>query len=618
MAWQYWIIYKDLEAIQADLTHPSHRRQKPPPKKNNHHHQENLHDADTNVKEPAKEKYSAAGAGSLVLPAISPMSHSTINQISLSGSSVWCSGAQHTERICKFHNLCFLASQQEFVFFHGDQTVQGGLPSDRFQPALLDLSTVHDHNAHYFQYVDLPAAQATSLLKNAQIVLPPALLMNRFNSENIMHVLHDDILPLFDTLRMMHSHDLLHKQIDTQLVFMEGWEPGPYSSMYDLLSSYKPIYKNTLMQQKNPYCFADVTVGISKRTTWYHYGFTSPQGPMTNINVTARDVKLFTDYTRQKLGVKAESVATSNLAVIVSRMENRLIMNENELVFSLVQKLRLKVTKISLETHSLQEIIDVVSKARVMVGMHGSLLSLAMYLSPGSILLELFPYGVPPEQYTPYKTMANLPGMGISYKVWRNMDESRTYPHPDWPAALGGIQHLPIENQTHIRSSQEVKPHICCSDPEWLYRIYQDTEVNCAEITSLIKEAMALAVVPAVDTKHSLKIFPSQVYDINCTVKASDKPGKSVTVLVLTWQPPWNLKYINDNTVQYEIWVQESDQESYKEWIVTGTSHIIDKGIKPQVSYIAWIRCILSDAVIGPFNSKAGVCDNNRHVLTQL
>jgi len=54
----------------------------------------------------------------------------------------------------------------------------------------------------------------------------------------------------------------------------------------------------------------------------------------------------------------------------------------------------------------------------VTVGMHGSILILNMFLPRNALSVELYPYAVPPENYTPYRTMAHLPGMELKYVAW--------------------------------------------------------------------------------------------------------------------------------------------------------------------------------------------------------
>lgn len=45
--------------------------------------------------------------------------------------------------------------------------------------------------------------------------------------------------------------------------------------------------------------------------------------------------------------------------------------------------------------------------------------------------MEMFPFGLVPNQTTPYKTMAELPGMDIIYRSWRNKNESASIGHPE-------------------------------------------------------------------------------------------------------------------------------------------------------------------------------------------
>ncbi|CAH1270123.1 POMGNT2 [Branchiostoma lanceolatum] len=93
------------------------------------------------------------------------------------GSSMWCWGDNNTNRMCKFSNLCFSPKHQHFVFFHGEQTVTHGI-HNRFQPALVDLSSVPDHNTQYFQYVDLPVS-ALREFKKVKIYPRTSLIFNR-------------------------------------------------------------------------------------------------------------------------------------------------------------------------------------------------------------------------------------------------------------------------------------------------------------------------------------------------------------------------------------------------------------------------------------------------------
>ena len=64
----------------------------------------------------------------------------------------------------------------------------------------------------------------------------------------------------------------------------------------------------------------------------------------------------------------------------------------------------------------------------------------------------------------------------------QNPHENASVTHPDWPQLLGGIAHLPPHEQERVRAAVPVPPHLCCEDPAWLYRIYQDTTVDVAQV----------------------------------------------------------------------------------------------------------------------------------------
>ena len=551
------------------------------------------------------------------------------------GSSVWCWGDRHTDRICRFRNLCYMPGSDNFVFFHSPQSIMSGLPVDRFSPTLLDMSSVWDHNMQYFNFVDLPATKAESF--KVEFIETKSLIFRRFNPDNIMHVIHDDLLPMYYTLQMVTGgHNPNISAFDVQLVFMEGWSPGDFADLYEAFSQHRLLFKSDLGARDIVTCFKDAYVGISKATTWYQYGFREPQGPIPGSQVTARDVKQFTTYLKSRLGTDFMQVPNGqNYIVLFTRKHNRLILNEVDLTFALVRELKIKVLSVGVETHSVSEIIAILSKASILMGMHGSLLSLTMFLPPGAILIELFPYAVNPNNYTPYKTLSNLPGMGIFYRAWRNMDAKNTVTHPTRPWDTGGIAHLEQEVQDRILSSSEVPKHLCCRDPEWFFRIYQDTVVDIPSFLGLTQAAIqqrdkqfnATGGVPggahspaapllAPDPSDALmykRIFPAVVQTLRCEGNQDrqalhNENAFTPPSLWLSWQPPWNLKYLQVRNVHYEVWIQEAGQENYTAWLLSKTAHQFSMGLKPETRYNIWVRCIINDNVQGPFNQEHISC----------
>ncbi|XP_066290211.1 protein O-linked-mannose beta-1,4-N-acetylglucosaminyltransferase 2-like isoform X2 [Branchiostoma lanceolatum] len=514
------------------------------------------------------------------------------------GSSVWCWGDNNTDRMCKFSNLCFSPQHQHFVFFHGEQTMTHGI-HNRFQPALVDLSSVPDHNTQYFQYVDLPVS-ALREFKKVKIYPRTSLIFNRFNPDNLMHVFHDDLLPIYSTLRQITASDLDLFNLNTRLVVMEGWRPGEFVDLYQMFSTEDLVFKQDLVNSEELACFTNAHVGLSKATTWYQYGFKVPQGPKDNITVTAREITQFTDFVCTRLGIEKTDNTESKYIVLFSRRLNRLIVNEVDVTIALAREFDMRVVTLSMESHTVPQQIAVIRKASMLVGVHGSFLTLAMFLPPGAVVVELFPYAVNPEHYEPYKTLANLPGMKLTYTAWRNTEQQNTIPHPDNPWDLGGIAHLDPAKQDAILRSKEVPRHLCCRNPEWLFRIYQDTVVDIPSFLKTVHTAFEDAETNKQSTCQDefKKMYPGQVVDLTCqTVQSSD----GHVGLQLSWQPPWNLPYLDAKDTKYEVWIQEQGKASYMPWILPFTSHVFSERIGAGLDYNVWVRCIVDDTVVGPF-----------------
>jgi protein O-mannose beta-1,4-N-acetylglucosaminyltransferase len=107
----------------------------------------------------------------------------------------------------------------------------------------------------------------------------------------------------------------------------------------------------------------------------------------------------------------------ANQLVIFSRKSNRLILNEEELLSSLATEFDLTPAFIRMEDQTFEEQVAILGRAKIAIGMHGSIMIMGMFMPPGSILVELYPFAVPSENYTPYRTMSNLLGMNLVYRV---------------------------------------------------------------------------------------------------------------------------------------------------------------------------------------------------------
>lgn len=520
----------------------------------------------------------------------------------IGGSSVWCTGSNKTDRICKFRNLCYHPIYKEYVFFHGDKTVLDGIPEDRFNPALLDMSSIDDHNTQYFNFVDFPTSSLKSF-NNITVYDGVSFIFHRFNSENMMHVFHDDLLPLFHTMKHFTNGDSNEPfDLKTRLVFMEGWEQGPYFELYKLFSHRKALLKNDITKNNSLKCFQHAVVGISKFTTWYQYGFKIPQSPLPRIQITGRQIREFTTYIKEKMGIYKPTDSTDiGYIVFFLRQHNRLVINEADVSIAMAKKFNKRVVQVSMETHSLKQIIQIISKASALVGMHGSALVMAMFLPPGAIIVEMFPFAINPENYQPYKTLATLPGMNLIYSSWRNTIPENSVTHPHDPPEIGGIMHLSEEERELVTSTTEVPRHLCCSNSFWLYRIYQDTLVDkdsFLEVTAGAFHARQELIAKGFSSNNHI-LHPSKVVNVKCTGSSGtsgNKPSLSVS-----WKKPINVKYFDTSIViKYEVWIQLAEQDDYMPYILPFTEYVFTDGLETGTHYRIWVRCIAGN-VLGPF-----------------
>lgn len=440
-------------------------------------------------------------------------SHATVIPENFS-SSVFCSSHENQDIECRFQNLCY--HRDKFWYFNGVETVESGLPSSSLGPLILDLSSVKNHNAKYFTYTN-SSSRPTYL--SMHYIQKSSILFHRFNPDNLMHVIHDDLLPFFHMKRKYFPDN--KNDEDIIAVWMEGRADGSFYNLYKLFmpNVLKKVELNSFT------CFKDLVVGVSKSVTWYQYGFRKPQGPINVGNYPLGEIQRFKEYFVNRLmekqessfavqldsstGVQKESIINSfqsessvevqqkwpsrdqqeSTIVLFKRHHTRRIVNEMKIVLKLSMTFKCIVTTLDLEEDSIEHIINTILKAKILIGVHGAHLVTSLFLPPNALLVELFPFGIPSVNYTPYKTLAGLL-VNVSYIAWENTREEDSLVFPERPPELGGIVHLPIDKQNEIERLKKIGKHLCCNDPFWLYRIYQDTIVDIDELIGSIRNAM--------------------------------------------------------------------------------------------------------------------------------
>lgn len=533
----------------------------------------------------------------------------------LPASSAWCYG-ERKNRVCRFKNLYYDANKKEWIFVKTTNSVTVGL-EDADLRNILDLTTIEEHNAFFFRLSEV--AQSAYIATKVERVSKFTFVLSRFHTGNIMHAIHDDLLGLYQLFKEFAdenpeaSSKYSSFSRDNFVLFFDPHDEGGYGHVFKYITDNPLQFRANLDKTNNVYWLPDCVVGNSKLLNWYQYGFIIPQGPIAGKTVNGFFIREVADYISHRLEYpewdieewqailksflkNAFNIATVPSSqsdslpllsdkyniVIFSRRHDRLIVNEDELAVQLKKRFRLPVLFVRNEDLSFAEQVKILRNTVVAIGMHGSLLIMGMFMQPGSLLVEMYPYAVPCENYTPYRTLCGLEGMNISYRAWSNKHSQNNTSFPDRIPHYGGIAHLPEEEQRKIVSTDTVPTHLCCTNPYWLFRIFQDTRVDFKELEETILDGL----------KHSpflLESFlnykppisPTNVSNPVCTFNKQER------AIHLKWDPPSNIPP-NDRNVYYRIW----SHEHYKEFS-SDTTSITIADCDPEKPHDVWIKPVL-------------------------
>ena len=184
-------------------------------------------------------------------------------------TSLLCAGKNNEDRLCRVKNLCYYPPTREFVNVIDDQDINfqrfsSTSFSDSEPARYSDFNdNIHNHNyddrkkqpdgLHLKPFIDIAAVldhtlphvtltdlTLSSLKKftNIKRVNGTSLLFKRFNPGNVMHVLHDDAMPLFVTMQFMggitSDNDYIDRSI--RIVYFDGVPAGPHMDLYQMLS----------------------------------------------------------------------------------------------------------------------------------------------------------------------------------------------------------------------------------------------------------------------------------------------------------------------------------------------------------------------------------------------
>lgn len=487
-------------------------------------------------------------------------------------TSVWCHSSYESGLRCHFSNLYYNHPQEEFVFVFCDRSIIYGIKNLKSLQEQLYISSVVNHSAFKLSISIIPwAAFVTS--HKSKVIIGKSFAMARFKPDNLLHVFHDDLLPFYFT-----SHEICGAKKSCQsglnVIFVDKNDHGKHWSFYKMLSERVSLISDIGHGEKDVWSrFEHIHIGLNKVSVWYQYGYGKPQGPTARASFSGHLIREFTDFVLERMNIQPKTTEVLQ-GVLFSRKSNRKIINENEVLTVMKDQLarisegqEVHVKILSQEEQTFHEMIEELTRTHLAVGVHGAGLILSMFLPPGAVLIEIFPFGISPDAATVFKTLCELKGVDLVYIPWTNKDLQNSIYHSDYPPHYGGISHLPKDEQEKIIQAldgSELSNVECCDDPTWLFRIYQDTVVHVEGdktafrslpfsetiINGLQKAEMYLQ--NSKLTNAQMEFYPSVVKNAMCNLERTHESTK----LFVEWQPPWNVLDVKCTSIFYEVVTQ--------------------------------------------------------------
>lgn len=439
-------------------------------------------------------------------------------------SSVWCNYGQSGEKICRFQNLCYSSRFQEFQFILTDESVVSGVQNVS-EWMNIDMSTVLEHNAFKLK---LSILSDTNKFKRLVYHKLPTFILHRFKPDNIMHVIHDDLIPLYTTMEAISDGTVPFNQ-KFGLAFSDNYSTTALDEWYQNFSA-APLIR--LMSTNETVCFSNAYIGLHRTTVWFRYGFKQVQGPYYNNNFNSQVIRNFVNFNleirRETFHSDCKMNSKQIKIIVLSRSQTRRILNMEFLVKAIKKACtkiypnnKFDIVQIDISIHSINFILCQIRQAKLIVGMHGAAMILSIFLPSLSGIVELFPFGINPENVSFLKSLLEQHQQyPLYYEPWINIERENSVAGMNTNPLLGGISHLPQHEQNTIKGLTQVPAVKCCHDPTYLYYMYHDTFLSDS-IFEVIHKCLRKTQINTFDKNVLLSklVFPASPAFLMCVVK---------------------------------------------------------------------------------------------------
>ncbi|XP_018901803.2 protein O-linked-mannose beta-1,4-N-acetylglucosaminyltransferase 2-like [Bemisia tabaci] len=569
-------------------------------------------------------------------------SHYLSKEVHFQNSSVACSNDLQSNKLCFFKYVYFIKNNQtsqSFVFMLDKYSLISGLVN-RNDLKIINLSAIKNHPKMFMDIIMVDGTETANRIfshliaaENIQIIRKdnlefrsghfistppkninkllevhtsvfhqPIFVISRFKCDNLMHVLHDDLLPLFITYYHLCEGDIDRCTAHYQLFLLDKCTSHEFLELYKIFSVREPLISADITGSKSTHfsrlkkilLFKTLRAGLDTSSVWFNYGFTDRQGPMKDVKIDSVILEKFCNFIIQKLKIKVDFIPKNQInIVILNRKINRKIINILELKervktkSSEIFQRKICVVETDLFNNTVQNLITQILKADIIIGMHSSTMILTIFniLKRRTLIFELFPFGIQPEYVSFLYPLKEILSPQIILKFWKNQNEENSVTHPNNDKLFGGLQHLPLSEQKNIIATKLIPPVKCCHDPAYLFRMYQDTRVGEKFLKFYLSGIQEFNDYAGEKSKEKKWFFPTPVFNVRCLFKNSE--------VLIEWEPPKNTVFY---TVKYKIAisVQESNLLAFivdENKLILGSKYF--ESSKRPLKLSIWIKSVV-------------------------
>lgn len=173
----------------------------------------------------------------------------------------------------------------------------------------------------------------------------------------------------------------------TQVIILDDKERGPYLGLWHILAK-KPILRISELASKNATCFSNVIIPLAGRsnTLWQSMRETMDCAQSKSLGVFVHRVLDFFRIARER--EQADKITIT----YVDRRYSRKLEDQHDRLSKVKNKHRdLEIKMVDFASMPLRDQIITIRNTDILVGVHGAGLAHAMFLPPGSALVEIFP-----------------------------------------------------------------------------------------------------------------------------------------------------------------------------------------------------------------------------------